>query len=118
MDNIPEEPTPEQIRALVEACPQMVKLTYPGPWGSTIHTWIPLGRHRPEPDWGALVPDLPHEYREDDEMPFEDPWVCSACGEKTCPENLSLVRRSQWGDPNAELWIPNFPDEIAPTEGI
>lgn len=51
MDDIPEDPTPEQIRALVEACPKMVKVSYPGPWGSTVHTWIPLGRNRSKPDW-------------------------------------------------------------------
>lgn len=53
---IPEEPTPEEIRALVETCPKAVVVRYPGPWGSTITMRIPLGRNRPEPDWDALLP--------------------------------------------------------------
>lgn len=56
MTDIPEEPTAEQIRALVEACPKAQVLSYPGPWGSTIYVRIPLGRERPEPDWEALLP--------------------------------------------------------------
>lgn len=53
-----EEPTPEQLRALFEACPKVVTIHYPGPWGSTIIIRIPFGRNRPEPDWEALVSDL------------------------------------------------------------
>lgn len=57
MPDIPEEPTPEQIRALVETCPRTVTITRPGPWGSTVYLSIPLGSRRWEPDWEALLPD-------------------------------------------------------------
>lgn len=62
---MPEQPTRDQMRALVETCPKARVIRYPGPWGSTIHMRVPLGRQRPEPDWEALLTDLADPLEDD-----------------------------------------------------
>jgi hypothetical protein len=50
---IPEEPTPEQIRALVDACPTMHRIHSAGPWGATWVGWCCCGwdPDRQPPEW-------------------------------------------------------------------
>jgi hypothetical protein len=54
----PDEPTAEEFRALVAACPTTQEIRRPGPWGSTIIIRIPwFRRNWQPPDWDALRPD-------------------------------------------------------------
>lgn len=54
--SVPDEPTEEQVRALVAACPTTQVVRRPGPWGSTIILRIPWPARKRQPDWEALLP--------------------------------------------------------------